>query len=60
MHHIHELTYTLEEALKKIHTDLAEVAEVLEEVHLASEQADAETVKNSGQAYLKVTRTVVQ
>ncbi|MFO7704972.1 MAG: DUF6746 family protein [Halopseudomonas sp.] len=60
MHNVHELTYTLEEALNKIHTDLAEVADVLEEVHLASEQADAATVKNSGQAYLDLTRTVVK
>tara|TARA_R110002020_G_scaffold183275_2_gene379453 strand:- start:1120 stop:1428 length:309 start_codon:yes stop_codon:yes gene_type:complete len=30
MHNVHELSYTLEEALKKIHTDLAEVADVLE------------------------------
>lgn len=59
LHNIHELSYTLEEALEKIHTDLADVADVLEEVHLASEQADAETVSKSGQAYLDVTRTVV-
>ncbi|WP_423785709.1 DUF6746 family protein [Halopseudomonas pelagia] len=30
------------------------------EVHLASEQSDAETVKKRGQAYLEVTRTVVK
>lgn len=60
LHNVHELSYTLEEALKKIHTDLAEVADVLEEVHIASEKSDAATVKSRGQAYLDVTRTVVK
>lgn len=60
LHNVHQLSYTLEVALEKIHTDLAEVAQVLEEVHVASEQSDAATVKARGQVYLDVTRTVVE
>lgn len=53
---IHELTYTLENALEKINSELDSLAEVLEEVHVASEKADRETVKSRGKAYLAVTK----
>lgn len=53
---IHELTYTLENALKKINETLGELAETLEEVHIASETADRATVKSRGEAYLSVSR----
>ncbi len=33
---VHELTYTLENALEKINIDLEELAEILEKVHIAS------------------------
>ena len=52
---IHELTYTLENALAKINTDLDQLAVTLEEVHLGSEDNDATRVKNEGDKYLAVT-----
>lgn len=52
---IHELTYTLENALAKINTDLDQLAVTLEEVHLGSEQSDAKRVRTEGEKYLAVT-----
>lgn len=53
---VHELTYTLENAVKKINESLSEVAETLEEVHVASETFDAATVKSKGEVYLSVSK----
>jgi hypothetical protein len=53
---IHELTYTLENALKKINESLGEAVEMLEEVHIASETFDRATVKSKGEAYLSVSK----
>jgi hypothetical protein len=53
--HIHELTYTLENALKVIRSELNELAITLEEVHLASERGDTEIVVEAGRNYLSVT-----
>ncbi|WP_462320092.1 DUF6746 family protein [Halochromatium sp.] len=50
--HIHELTYTLENALGKMQAALSSLAVTLEEVHLASEKGDQETVLKSGREYL--------
>jgi hypothetical protein len=60
MHEVHMLTYTLENALAKIHAELAELAEPLEAVHLASERSDPETVKIQGQAYLDNARQIIK
>ncbi|WP_355662226.1 DUF6746 family protein [Halomonas salifodinae] len=49
---VHELTYTLENALETISAEVAELAEELEEVHLASERLDSEGVKRHGRVYL--------
>lgn len=57
---VHELTYTLENALGRIDDELDEAAEVLEEVHQASERADGETVRSSGEAYLSTTDKLVK
>ncbi|MFO8155770.1 MAG: DUF6746 family protein [Thiohalospira sp.] len=57
---VHELTYTLENALGRIEEEVEEVAEVLEEVHQASERADRETVQSSGEAYLSTTDKLVK
>jgi len=51
---VHELTYTLENALAKITAELTELADTLEAVHLASESGDIETVKTKGAEYLTV------
>lgn len=60
MNEVHELTYTLENALGKISEELREVADVLEEVHVASEHADGNAVKKHGQKYLEVSREVIK
>ncbi len=60
MHEVHMLTYTLENALQKIQADLEETAEVLEEVHIASETNKPEVVKDKGRLYLQTTRTLVK
>ena len=52
--HIHELTYTLENALAKIQDSLNSMAATLEEVHLASEKGDADVVLQSGREYLSI------
>lgn len=50
---VHQLTYTLENALEKIREELEALAEVLEEVHVASERNDGQTVQSRGRAYLE-------
>ncbi|WP_071798740.1 DUF6746 family protein [Natronohydrobacter thiooxidans] len=52
MEDIHQLTYTLEDALAKIITEATELAERLEEVHLASEGVDAAKLTGLASAYL--------
>ncbi|RUO26767.1 hypothetical protein CWE09_08740 [Aliidiomarina minuta] len=51
---IHELTYTLEVALERLQTELAQTADVLEEVHLGSETMDYDRVREEGARYLQV------
>ncbi|MBK1707302.1 DUF6746 family protein [Halochromatium glycolicum] len=53
--HIHELTYTLENALEMIRSELSDLAITLEEVHLGSERGDTEIVLEAGRNYLSVT-----
>lgn len=50
---VHQLTYTLENALEVLADEHERVAELLEEVHVASEANDAATVKRSGREYLE-------
>lgn len=56
---VHQLTYTLENALSKINDEMEELAETLEEIHLASEKVDTEKVKNKGTSYLNTAQTVI-
>lgn len=60
MNEVHQLTYTLENALGKLDHELADIAERLEKVHKASERADPETVKRQGRVYLEKSRVLVQ
>jgi hypothetical protein len=53
---IHELTYTLENALEKMNKELANLAEALEVLHKASERIDPKAVSTHGQAYLDKAR----
>lgn len=57
---VHELTYTLENALAKINQELAKLTATLEEVHLASEKYDADAVLEHGEAYMEVIKTISQ
>lgn len=57
---VHELTYTLENALEKIRGDLTELADVLEEVHVASEKIDTATIKARGKVYLDTAGKVIK
>ncbi len=56
---VHELTYTLENALAKMNDELKQLAETLEAVHKASETADAKTVYEQGKQYLATAKKVV-
>ena len=57
---VHELTYTLENALAKINQELSKLAATLEEVHVASEKYDADAVHEHGEAYMEVIKTISQ
>lgn len=57
---VHELTYTLENALEKISAELTALADTLEEVHVASEKMDASAVKAQGQKYLGTAREIIR
>lgn len=56
---IHELSYTLENALEKINEEVADMAITLEEVHLGSETGDVERVRANGETYLGAAQTLV-
>ncbi len=52
---VHETTYTLENALAVIQAEVTKLADTLEDVHVASETVDRDTIKAQGAAYLRVT-----
>lgn len=56
---VHELTYTIENALAKINAEFTELADTLEEVHLASEKFDAAEVQAKGDTYVSVATQVI-
>jgi len=60
MNEVHQLTYTLENALQKLDDEIDELEETLEKVHKASERADADTVRSAGKQYLTNSRKIVQ
>ena len=51
MAEVHEITYTLENALARLDAEYEAIAVALEEVHLASERADTETVREHSAVY---------
>lgn len=57
---VHELTYTLENALGKMNEEMAKLAETLEQLHVASEKLDREAVIRHGNEYLSVSKEVVK
>lgn len=50
---VHELTYSLENALEYMEDTIEKLAEQLEEVHVASEKNELDTIKNKGTVYLE-------
>lgn len=48
---IHELTYTLENAIARLSDTLKDSAAALEEVHLASERLDQQMINTQGTKY---------
>ncbi|MCC5888849.1 MAG: hypothetical protein JJT88_20610 [Gammaproteobacteria bacterium] len=57
---IHQLTYTLENALERIRTEVVSIAETLEEVHLASEGADGDRTLAQARAYLEASNQLIR
>ena len=53
MEKIHQLSYTLENALKRMDKDLDNIASVLEGMHLASEARKEDKVQGNAETYLK-------
>lgn len=60
MAEIHQLTYTIEVALEKIHAETGKLKDTLEQVHVASEHMDMASAKRSGDAYIKAAQTLVK
>ncbi|MAP32579.1 hypothetical protein JF541_11800 [Marinobacter hydrocarbonoclasticus] len=60
MNEVHQLTYTLENALGKLDHELEDIAERLEKVHKASEHAAPDTVKEQGAVYLEKSRSIIR
>lgn len=56
MAEIHQMSYSLENALQFIEEHLKKTQENLEEVHIASETNDTETVQKKGKEYLQGTK----
>lgn len=50
---VHQISYTMENALQKISAELELLAVELETVHVASERADFDTVRAQGRNYLQ-------
>lgn len=59
MEDIHQLTYTLEAALDRMIKQATALADLLEEVHLASEGSDSEKLVELATTYLAIARQLV-
>lgn len=57
---IHELSYTLENALERISREVDSLAVTLEDIHVASEQMDRETIRTQGSTYLNEAQFLAQ
>lgn len=57
---VHEITYTLENALQTVEEELQQLAETLESVHIASEQGETTTVAEDSRIFLEKTRMLLQ
>ncbi len=57
---IHELTYTLENALDRIDSEVEDLEETLEALHVASERYEVGTVRTRGREYLDKSAKLVR
>lgn len=57
---IHQLTYTIENAIAKIKEEVDIMANNLEAVHIASETMDTDTAKTKGKAYLEAAGKLIK
>ncbi|MGJ7459087.1 DUF6746 family protein [Halomonas sp. RA08-2] len=57
---IHQLTYTLEIALARIDQEVNNMATLVEEVHLGSENMEQDRVRVNGLTYLETIRPLVR
>lgn len=57
---VHEITYSLENALERIEKELEQLAETLESVHIASEHGDTDTVSRDTAVFIEKTRVLLQ
>ncbi len=53
LHKIHELTYTLENALQKVEKEVEQIQETLENLHKASEYGRVDEANQAAMEYLK-------
>lgn len=60
LHTVHEITYSLENALQTVNSELQKLAETLESVHLASERGETETVARDGAMFIEKTGVLLQ
>lgn len=60
MGEIHQLTYTLENALERLEKEIDIIEDLLEDVHKASEKADYEKAKKQGRAYIEKMNTLLK
>ncbi len=60
LHSVHEITYTLENALQTLEEELKRMAETLESVHIASEHGETNTVEEDSMIFLEKTRVLLQ
>jgi len=60
MNTVHELTYTIENALGMLSSELGSLAETLEAVHIASEHADPKTVQEQGKRYIETAKKIIK
>ena len=59
MGEVHQMTYSMENALRKIKLEVIEMEYLLENVHKASEYGGNQTVIKDGQKYLEKAQTLI-
>ena len=60
MGEVHQMTYTMENALEKIHEEVAQLVDTLEDLHLASEGTDPRDMATKAAIYLEAAQTLIK